>query len=143
VERLSLARTLGATHTALADERLADALRALAPQGFDFCIDATGVPQVVERAFDYLAPRGTMFMFGVCPNDALISVSPYRIFRNDWRVIGSFAVCYTFQEAIRLLRAGVVQVEPLISHRLPLADAAQVFTAIQDDPRRMKVLIQP
>ncbi|MBN1640727.1 MAG: zinc-dependent alcohol dehydrogenase family protein, partial [Anaerolineae bacterium] len=142
-ERLALARTLGATHTVLADENQDRALRALAPRGYDFCIDATGVPAVVERAFDYLAPRGTMFVFGVCPADAQVRVSPYQVFRNDWRVIGSFATCYTFQEAIRLLRGGVVQVEPLISHRLPLSEAARAFTAIQDDPRRMKVLIRP
>jgi threonine dehydrogenase-like Zn-dependent dehydrogenase len=84
-----------------------------------------------------------MFMFGVCPAGAQIRVTPYDIFRNDWRVIGSFANCYTFQEAIRLLRSGVVQVERLVSHRLPLSDAAQAFTSVQQDPTRVKVLIQP
>jgi threonine dehydrogenase-like Zn-dependent dehydrogenase len=142
-ERLDLARRLGATHTVLADGGQDQALRELAPSGYDFCVDATGVPAVVERAFDYLAPRATMFMFGVCPNDAQVQVSPYRIFRNDWRVIGSFALCYTFQEAIRLLRGGLVQVEPLISHRLALSEAAAAFTTVQRDPGRMKVLVLP
>jgi D-arabinitol dehydrogenase (NADP+) len=142
-ERLRLARDLGASQTVLAGQGEEDRLRDLSPGGYDFVIDATGVPQVVERALTYLRPRATMFVFGVCPNDDQIRVNPYQVFRNDWRIIGSFALCYTFQEAIQLLRNGVVQVEPLISHRLPLARAAEAFTAIQDDPHRVKVLVLP
>jgi D-arabinitol dehydrogenase (NADP+) len=84
-----------------------------------------------------------MFVFGVCPSDAQIQVNPYQVFRNDWRIIGSFALCYTFQEAIRLLQNGVVQVDALISHRLPLEKGAAAFTSVQRDPNRRKVLITP
>jgi len=146
--RLALASRLGAHHTILVEDSRPDTqpdTRALqlAPRGYDFVIDATGVPEVVEAAFGYLGPRGTMFCFGVCPNDAQIRLNPYQVFRNDWRIIGSFALCYTFQEALSLLRSRVVQVEPLISHRLPLDKAAEAFTTIQRDPQRMKVVIQP
>jgi len=146
--RLALAGELGARHTILvqhsAPGSAPDArVLELAPRGYDFVIDATGVPEVVEAAFDYLGPRGTMLFFGVCPNDAQIRLNPYRVFRNDWRIVGSFALCYTFQEALSLLKSGVVQVEPLISHRLTLDRATEAFTAIQQDPQRMKVVIQP
>jgi D-arabinitol dehydrogenase (NADP+) len=142
-ERLALAGQLGATDVVEADDALDAHLRALSPRGYDFVIDATGVPAVVERAFAYLCPRATLFVFGVCPNDAGISIRPYDVFRNDWRVIGSFATCYTFQESIRLLQSGTVQVEPLISHRLPLSEAPAAFTLLQQDPHRMKILITP
>jgi D-arabinitol dehydrogenase (NADP+) len=142
-DRLALAESLGAGDTVLAGPGQDARLRALAPGGYDFVIDATGVPAVVEGAFSYLAPRATMFMFGVSPAGARISIEPYQVFRNDWRIVGSFALCYTFQESIRLLQQGVVQVEPLISHRLSLAEAGAAFTSIQQDPHRMKVLIEP
>jgi len=146
--RLALAGELGARHTILAEDdapanALDPRLLQLAPYGYDFVIDATGIPAVVEAAFAYLGPRGTMFFFGVCPNDAQIRLNPYQVFRNDWRIIGSFALCYTFQEALGLLSSGVVQVEPLISHRLTLDRAAEAFTTIQQDPQRMKVVVQP
>lgn len=141
--RLSVASELGAHHTLLAGEDLDRRLRALAPHGYDFVVDATGVPQVVESAFNYLGARGTVFFFGVCPADAQIRLNPYQVFRNDWRIVGSFALCYTFQEAIRLLQEGVVQVEPLISHRLSLPEAPQAFTTVQQAPDRMKVMIRP
>jgi threonine dehydrogenase-like Zn-dependent dehydrogenase len=147
-DRLALAESLGASDTILAGAETSGQdhgakLRALVPGGYDFVIDATGVPAVVEEAFSYLAPRATLFMFGVCPVGARISIEPYQVFRNDWRIIGSFALCYTFQESIRLLQRGVVQVEPLMSHRLPLSEAGAAFTSVQQDPRRMKVLIEP
>lgn len=141
--RLERAQTLGATHTRTSGPGQDAALAALAPGGYDFVIDATGVPAVVEGAFDYLAPRGTMFLFGVCPKDSAVRIDPYRVFRYDWRVIGSFALSYTFQEAIRLLQQGVVRVEPLISHRLSLADAPRALDELQRDPARMKIQIQP
>jgi 2-desacetyl-2-hydroxyethyl bacteriochlorophyllide A dehydrogenase len=147
-ERLELASTLGADRVVLVQDAaqgtdLRRQLYQIAPRGYDFCVDATGVPQVVEQALGYLAPRGTMFFFGVCPNDAQIRLNPYQVFRNDWRIIGSFALCYTFQEAIHLLQTQAVRVEPLISHRLPLAFSAGAFTTIQQDPRRAKVMIEP
>ena len=142
-DRLALTEQLGASHTLIANDQLDGQLRSLAPGGFDFVIDATGVPQVIEQAFQHLAPRGTMFLFGVAPTDAQICISPYQVFRNDWRIIGSFALCYTFQEAVRLLQSGSVRVEPLISHRLSLERAGEAFTTIQQDPTRLKVMIQP
>ena len=142
-DRLALAESLGASDTVLTGQDHEARLRALAPGGYDFVIDATGVPAVVEEAFSYLAPRATMFMFGVCPAGAHISVEPYQVFRNDWRIVGSFALCYTFQESVRLLQQGVVRVEPLVSHRLSLSEAGTAFTSIQQDPHRMKVLIEP
>jgi D-arabinitol dehydrogenase (NADP+) len=142
-QRLALAERLGASATVSAGEGQDARLRELSPGGYDFVIDATGVPEVVEHAFAHLRPRATMFMFGVCPTGARISIEPYQVFRNDWRIVGSFALCYTFQESIRLLQRGVVHVEPLISHRLPLSQAGAAFTSLQEDPQRMKVLVEP
>lgn len=142
-ERLQLAQELGASCAVLADRDQDRRLRELAPEGYGFVVDATGVPSVVEQAFTYLRPRATMFMFGVCPADAQIQINPYHVFRNDWHIIGSFALSYTFQESIKLLQTGVVQVEPLISHRLSLQEASLAFTTVQRDPRRMKVLVKP
>ena len=148
-DRLSLARDLGATHTILVGQTLSpgdpadNRLHELGPGGFDFCVDATGVPAVVESVFRFMGPGATMLCFGVCPNDAAVQINPYLVFRNDWKIVGSFALCYTFQEAIRLLSNGAVLVDPLISHHVPLGRAADAFTSIQQDPTRMKVLIQP
>jgi threonine dehydrogenase-like Zn-dependent dehydrogenase len=105
-------------------------------------IDATGVPQVIERAFDYLKPRGQYLQFGVAPNHAKISLSPYDVFRHDWTIIGSFALCYTFQPAIAWLVNGVVDVMPLISHSVPLAEFASIFREFESG-KTLKVQLVP
>jgi threonine dehydrogenase-like Zn-dependent dehydrogenase len=59
--------------------------------------------------------------------EATITLRPYDIFRHDWTLIGSFALCYTFEPAIAWLANGVINVKPLISHTMPLADFSDVF----------------
>lgn len=141
-DRLALAGQLGATATVEAGPDQADALRELAPYGFAIVVDATGVPAVIQQAFNYLKPRGQFLQFGVAPKGATIRLNPYDIFQHDWTIIGSFALCYTFQPAIAWLAGGVVDVKPLISHTLSLADFP---TALQEfaGGRTMKVHLRP
>ena len=120
--RLELAQKLGANLAVPAGAGQDQALRAAAPYGFSVVIDATGSPRVIENAFQYLKPRGQYLQFGVAPKDAVVTIKPYDIFKNDWTILGSFALCYTFQPAIAWLAGGRVDVNPLVSHTLPLDD---------------------
>lgn len=141
-ERLVLAAQLGATSVIQAGNDVGVELKARAPHGFGIVIDATGSPRVIEQAFAYLKPRGQFLQFGVAPNSATINLKPYDVFKNDWTIIGSFALCYTFEAAIAWLATGVVDVRPLISHSLPLASFAQGFAAFAAGAT-LKVQITP
>ena len=135
--RLELAAAMGATETVLVDE--VDRLKSLEPYGYDIVTDATGVPAVMERMFDYVRPRGKVWIFGVAPAGARASFVPYDVFRRDLKIIGSFALNRTFPQSIALIERGAVQVEPLISHMLPLDEFARGMELAQHDPTRMKV----
>ncbi len=139
--RLEIAAGLGATAALLADDDMDRRLRELAPQGFDIVADATGRPEVREQAFEDVRPRGKVWVFGVCPPDSTACFNPYQVFRKDLSIIGSFAVCRTFQESIALIQSGAVRVEPLISHRLPLEQFAEALDVAEHAPDRMKVQI--
>ncbi len=125
--RLQLAQQMSANQTVIADAEQPKHLKDIAPNGYDVVIDATGVPAVIEGAFQYLRPRGQFLQFGVTPMTAKIQISPYEIFRNDWTIIGSFALCYTFLPAMAWLENGVIDVTPLVSHQLMLSDFATGF----------------
>ncbi len=140
--RLALVADLGATETVLADENLSKRLRTIEPDGFALVVDATGIPEVLEDAFGYLRPRGTLWVFGVTPRESRISFAPYEVFRKDLTIFGSFAVNRTFQQSIAMIAGGTVKVEPLISHTLPLESFVEGFELAQSDPRRMKVQYQ-
>jgi len=131
-DRLKLAEQFGASQAIIAGVAQDTQLRELAPLGYDIVIDATGVPSVIENAFQHLKVRGQFLQFGVTPNNAKIQVSPYDIFHNDWTIIGSFALCYTFLPSIAWLENGVIDVDPLVSHRVPMDAFAESFAAFKN-----------
>lgn len=141
-ERLELARRMGATAVIPAGEGQSESLQALAPYGYAIVVDATGIPAVIEQALNYLRPRGQYLQFGVAPMQSEIRVRPYDIFRHDWTIVGSFALCYTFQQSIAWLANKVVDIEPLVSHTLPLGAFQGAFEAFAAG-KTLKVQLQP
>ncbi len=141
-ERLQLAAELGATATLEAGPDLDEALRDFAPHGFGVVADATGVPRVIQNGFNYLRPRGQFLIFGVAPMTAKIKIPPYDVFKNDWQIIGSFALCYTFQQAITWLDTGVINIDSLVSHTAPLTEFPTLFQQFAAG-ETLKVHLQP
>lgn len=135
--RLKLARELGADLAITPGEL--ERLEEFAPRGFEVVADATGVPSVLAGAIRHARAGGTIWAFGVAPDDALMQVSPYEFFRRDLSLVGSFAVNNTFMEAINLIATGAVKVAPLVSHVLPISQLEEGMRLAQHDPDRMKV----
>jgi 2-desacetyl-2-hydroxyethyl bacteriochlorophyllide A dehydrogenase len=126
-QRLARAEKLGATHIyndikqALKDE----------PLGFNCVIDATGVPAVIESAFIAVKRGGKFMIFGVAPHEARISLSPFRIYNDEISVIGSMAVLFSFQAALDVISAGVVNTEAMLTTALPLEDFAKALDMVR------------
>lgn len=136
-QRLEIARALGADEVLTPEE--IGRLARFAPDGFELVADATGVPAVLEGAISHARAGGTIWVFGVAPDDARIQVSPFEFFRRDLALVGSFAVNKTVQEAIDLIESGAVDVRSLVSHVFPLSEFGEGLRVAQEDPERMKV----
>lgn len=141
-EKRSMAMHMGATAAIASDSEYAKQLFDLAPHGYAVVIDATGVPAVIQQALQFLKPRGQYLQFGVAPNNATVQWSPYDIFHKDWIILGSFALCYTFQPAIAWLANKVVDIDPLVSHVLPLSEFESGFTDFMQG-KTLKVQFRP
>lgn len=115
-ERLRLAERLGAARTATDASELIES----EPLGFDCVIDATGVPQAIEAAFDAVRRGGKLLVFGVAPDEARISLSPFRIYNDEITVLGSMAILNSYAPAVDLMLAGVVDGETLLTRPFPL-----------------------
>ena len=126
-QRLARAEMLGATRT------YNDIKRALAdePSGFNCVVDATGVPAVIENAFMAVKRGGKFMVFGVAPNDAHISLSPFRIYNDEITILGSMAVLFSFQAALDLLSAGVINSEAMLTAALPLDDFSKALDMVR------------
>lgn len=99
--------------------------------GFDVAIDATGAPAAIEAAFAALRRGGTLMVFGVADAAARVSLSPFRIYNDEIRVIGSMAVLHSFQAAVDLLATSAINVGPLLADAYPLDDFPAAIEAVR------------
>lgn len=117
----------------LAEKAGFDAFPADAPQlthmsgQFDLAVDATGVPSVVEALPGMVANGGAMLVFGVCPSDARISLSPFEMFRRQLSLFGTHSLNHNIPEALRALDQIGTAAQQIISHRVPLQEIAAVM----------------
>src|SRR5260370_1601449 len=112
--RHGLARKLGADRVGLSGDELDR------PQGWDVVIDATGVVPAIEDGLRRVARGGTFLMFGVANADAIARFSPFRVYNDEIKIIGSMAVLHSFERALSLLVKGVIDCEAMITDRFPL-----------------------
>lgn len=115
--RLALAQSFDVTAIAAGS----DALRRL-HRAVDLVIDATGVPTVAESLINYTANGGRVLIFGVCPPDATIGISPHEIFRRQIRIAGAHSLNHNIPAALDTIEQIGPDIARLISHRVPLRE---------------------
>jgi alcohol dehydrogenase len=82
-------------------------------------------------------PRGTVILKSTVHGPVAMDTAPVVV--NEITLVGSR--CGRFEPALRLLRAGKIRVEEMISARMPLADAAHAFE-VAARKGSLKVLLQ-
>lgn len=134
------ARTLGADrahNVATFPDALSD---YTADKGhFDVLFECTGVAPVVGSAVPVLRPRATMVQLGL-GGDMTLPVQAMTA--KELTLRGSFRFHAEFFTAVDLMRAGRIDVKPLITHQMPLSDMEQAFTLASDRDQALKVHLQ-
>jgi 2-desacetyl-2-hydroxyethyl bacteriochlorophyllide A dehydrogenase len=107
----------------LAAERIATSADELEmPHGWDVVIDATGAVPAIEDGLRRVAKGGTFLMFGVAKDDAVAKFSPFRVYNDEIKIVGSMAVLHSFERALALFAKGVIDSEAMITNRFGLDD---------------------
>ena len=119
MSKLELGKKLGADEIVQVDRndynKHKEILRKEYPEGFDIVVDATGVAPVVEQCIEFTKYGAKVLLFGVCKEDARISMSPYEIYRKEIKIIGTFAQTHCFPRAVQFLENGRIKVKELIT----------------------------
>lgn len=140
-KKLEKAKEWGADLVVLANGTEDRSIREISPLGFELVVDATGIPEVQQKELQFIQPDGTYLLFGVAPVGSQMTIDPYFIFRNDVRILGSYAVKKTMQYSINLLTQGRIPVKELISASYPLPQFGQALQEVLNNPDRLKVQI--
>lgn len=96
--------------------------------GADVVVDAVG--SLIKDAVRVTRRGGRILLFGQNLN-ARDEISQNDITRNELTVMGSFIAKYTFPPTIRMIECGVLPLEKLITHRLPLSRIEIGFEAMK------------
>ncbi len=103
---------------------------------FDVCIEASGSDKALQSALAAVRPHGTIVQLGLGGD---MSVPMNLLVAKEIQLVGSFRFHEEFSQAVKLISSQTVDVKPLISATLPLADAVEAFELANDRSRAMKV----
>ena len=136
---LDLAREVGADVTV----NLARDPDGLAGYGadkghFDVLYECTGAQPALVAGIGAMRPRGVVLQLGLGGD---MSLPMMAITAKELDLRGSFRFHDEFATGIALMRQGLIDVTPLISHTVPLERAAEGFALASDRSRAMKVQI--
>ncbi|WP_382308014.1 zinc-dependent alcohol dehydrogenase family protein [Herbiconiux sp. UC225_62] len=111
-------------------------------RGFDIVIDATGALGVLEHAIPLTRTGGTVFVYGMTAEAAMLLIAPYQVFRRELTIKGSFAQQFSFDRALAALRNGRVDTAGMVTHRFTLEEYADALAAVADSAC-IKAVIRP
>lgn len=111
-------------------------------RGWDVVVDATGSLSAIQDGLTRVARGGTFLQFGVAVPGGRVEIDPHRIYDDELRILGAVCPSNAYRRAVQYLACGRFDVEPLISHRLPLEDYPGAIEAFGRGETK-KVLIQP
>jgi 2-desacetyl-2-hydroxyethyl bacteriochlorophyllide A dehydrogenase len=110
--------------------------------GWDVVIDCTGVVAAIEDALTRIRRGGVFQQFGVAPTDTTARFSPFGIYHDEIRVIGSMAVLHSYARAVEMFAAGALNAERMVSHAYALEDYGEALDAFRAG-RGRKLQIRP
>jgi 2-desacetyl-2-hydroxyethyl bacteriochlorophyllide A dehydrogenase len=120
-------------------EDSARAIKAETRIGADVVVDAAGT--LLPESLELVRRGGRMILFGMNQH-AERQFNQHDLTRYEVSVFGSYIQRTAFPKVVRILEAGLVPVEKLITHRLRLNEVGEAFEAMRTG-EAIKVIVEP
>ncbi|MBS1117410.1 MAG: L-threonine 3-dehydrogenase [candidate division NC10 bacterium] len=144
-ERLKLARAVGADLTLDARQvKVADViLQETGGVGVDAIVEASGSVPAIEGAWKYLRKGGKVALIGLPSDPVRVNLGPDVIFKEA-RIIGIHGreMFATWTRMEHMLERGMLRVDPVITHVMPLVRWAEAFRLLEEG-QGGKVILTP
>ncbi|KAJ3813090.1 chaperonin 10-like protein [Lentinula aff. lateritia] len=112
------------------------------PYGFDVVVEATGVEKLANESINYVRRGGTLMIYGVYENKALVHWPPSKIFGDEIKIIGSFSQTYCFPRAVAYLDSGKIKVKGMVTDVFKLEDYQAALDKM-NSRKALKIAIKP
>jgi threonine dehydrogenase-like Zn-dependent dehydrogenase len=103
----------------------------------DIVIDAVG--NQLENAIDYVAPGGKILAFGM-DSSVRATIVPNTVTRNAIKILGSYIGQNTCLPAIKILKAGKINMEPFFTEKLSIEQGVRAFGKLGLDLNTLKTI---
>jgi 2-desacetyl-2-hydroxyethyl bacteriochlorophyllide A dehydrogenase len=141
-QRLELARAFGATPVHLTeDDPREEAKRVTDGRGVDAAIDAVGHPDALDLAIRLARKAGVVYAIGVYAEPCQVHMGLVWIKALTLRS-GFANVIGHVDHVLDMLGSGKLDPTPLVTHHMPLDDAAEAY-ALYDRREAMKIVLTP
>jgi L-iditol 2-dehydrogenase len=142
--RLALAEKYGAELTIRATDDVPDALVKHLGKKADVVVLCTSALSAVEQAWAAVDKGGAIVFFAVPDPEKRVIIPINDFWTREIRILTSY-YCGPpdIQEASGLLATGIIEVDSLITHRLPLTEIARGFQMVIEGQDAIKVIIKP
>jgi L-iditol 2-dehydrogenase len=143
--RLELARAFGADE--VVDASQVDAVEAVMAltdgRGAQTVVTAIGHASANEQGLAMLSHRGSLVLFASAHPEEPIEVSPNFLHKTEQRLVGALSKDkQDFHTAVRMIRHGLVDLEPLIQGAFGLGELEQALD-LALEPHTYRVLVTP
>jgi 2-desacetyl-2-hydroxyethyl bacteriochlorophyllide A dehydrogenase len=141
-DRLQMAKSFGAEPVHLTEEDPRAAVKqATGGRGVDVAVDAVGHPDALELACRLARKAGTVCAIGVYAERiqvhmGIVWIKALTLKTGHANVIGHV------DRVLSMMDAGVLDPAPLVTHHMPLADAAEAY-AVYDRREALKIVMTP
>ena len=147
LEKLDLARRLGATDGVVAGPDAAQRVRALTGGGVDVALEALGRPETVSLALQIVRDGGRVVLVGLAPQEVTAPLPITHMVRRSLQVVGSYGtrVRQDMPTLLRLVASGAIDVAGAVTRTYRFEAINEAFADLQQGriPGRAVLHIRP
>ena len=129
-----VARRFGATHAVHPDQLGELSAELTGGEGFDYAFEVVGAPATIRTAWSAARRGGTVVIVGAGRADQQVEFTPFELLFDGKKMLaslyGTADVRRDYARLLGLWRAGRLDLEGMITHRLKLDDLDQGLAAL-------------
>jgi L-iditol 2-dehydrogenase len=142
--KFEFAKSAGADVAVKATENIANLQSGENGEKADVVILCTSALSAVAQAWQCLGKGGVMVFFAVPGPDKEVVVPINYFWMREVKILTSYYCAPAdIAEALHLLEAGIIKVDDMVTHKLPLNKIVKGFQLVMDSKESIKVLIKP